>query len=454
MSTFKFCSECGERNAGNFKFCPECGHKLIKEVPAKEEKTKETPQKEMKTPNQTPLDTKLNVKDDDETQPLHDQHAVIQPPKPDPIVKQVEPPLKAAPARQPVPQPVSAAKDDEKEIKTAPVKNDSKPDPIPVRTVKQPLKRDFWWKDSYKKAIAKQDTPFKPQAKAVAVSKDEEKEIKTAAASTTPSTNTENTSDSHSDASESSDHDFHLRFEAHEFVPKTGVKRKAKSRRKGKTSGSKVSKPSSKIETTRISPDIESKPSTKTDKAVAETHEEKTKKSVSASRFTDVYMVCNDAIDESAWNKVKYVADKESITYMHCHDECMWPASAVDERKSDPKYAIATRYKALIVRPTHTNNRRGNRYYKGDKVTNAEEDMKHVLCRFYGSAKGCPHGAHCNYSHANPNSVKLCDYYTAEWGTVCPHGNVCRFRHKVWNQDSLEDHDIAHSIINKLFHIE
>eukprot|EP01084_Bolivina_argentea_P172100 298123_1 len=47
-----------------------------------------------------------------------------------------------------------------------------------------------------------------------------------------------------------------------------------------------------------------------------------------------------------------------------------------------------------------------------------------IICRYYGSMKGCRYGNNCRYSHSDPNSVPLCYYYNN-----CEFGNNCKFRH-------------------------
>mmetsp|Transcript_4556 Transcript_4556/g.3995 ORF Transcript_4556/g.3995 Transcript_4556/m.3995 type:complete len:299 (-) Transcript_4556:858-1754(-) len=49
-----------------------------------------------------------------------------------------------------------------------------------------------------------------------------------------------------------------------------------------------------------------------------------------------------------------------------------------------------------------------------------------MSCKFYGSAIGCKWGDSCRFSHANPESVRVCKYYQSG---NCIHGSRCRYRH-------------------------
>ena len=56
-----------------------------------------------------------------------------------------------------------------------------------------------------------------------------------------------------------------------------------------------------------------------------------------------------------------------------------------------------------------------------------------TLCIYHGSARGCQYGNNCTYSHSNPDSVPICQYYKL---FNCAFGNECRFRHPLRTQDT------------------
>jgi len=70
------------------------------------------------------------------------------------------------------------------------------------------------------------------------------------------------------------------------------------------------------------------------------------------------------------------------------------------------------------------------------------------VCKFFGSAKGCD-SARCPFSHANPNSVKPCQF--KQQAGNCDKGDACTYRHQPWES---ADQAIAHYATRESGHTE
>eukprot|EP00927_Polykrikos_kofoidii_P066820 TRINITY_DN62381_c0_g1_i1.p1 TRINITY_DN62381_c0_g1~~TRINITY_DN62381_c0_g1_i1.p1 ORF type:complete len:268 (-),score=59.43 TRINITY_DN62381_c0_g1_i1:327-1130(-) len=86
----------------------------------------------------------------------------------------------------------------------------------------------------------------------------------------------------------------------------------------------------------------------------------------------------------------------------------------------------------------------GTKHVDGCVGSSAEEQ---VLCKFFGSAKGCTSHT-CKFSHANPNSVANCSF--KQRTGFCQRGESCTFRHVVWASPEQAIADYAARDVNAI----
>eukprot|EP01084_Bolivina_argentea_P123382 218647_1 len=79
-----------------------------------------------------------------------------------------------------------------------------------------------------------------------------------------------------------------------------------------------------------------------------------------------------------------------------------------------------------------------NDYAEGNDYTDILYESEfiqvtYLVCRNYGSARGCRYGYNCYYSHSNPESVQICKFI--QDNIECRAGNKCPYRHVIYHYE-------------------